>query len=225
MHKRTGRDTVGLEMIHLGAGARLDEGVCLGYLSPRDIPDPRLIIGGGARIRRGSVIYAGSHIGERLATGHNSVIREENQIGDDFCLWSNSVVDYGCRIGSRVKIHTNCYVSQFSVIEDDAFLAPGVSLANDPHPGCPMSRECMRGPHIGRGASLGVNVTVLPFVKIGEGCLIGAGCVVVEDVPPRSVVVGNPGRIISRTEYLKCRTGLVDRPYAATGRLPLEVEA
>jgi acetyltransferase-like isoleucine patch superfamily enzyme len=214
MRRRIAKDTVGPELVLLGPGARLDEGVCLGYLSFRGTRDARLVIGPGARIRRGSVLYAGTRIGRNLATGHNVVIREENEIGDNFCLWSNSVIDYGCRVGSNVKVHSNCYVAQYSVLEDEVFLAPGVSLANDFHPGCPRSQECLRGPTIKRGARLGVNVTVLPYVTIGEGSLIGAGTVVVRDVPAGSVVVGNPGRVIGRTEDLECKTGLVDRPYA-----------
>jgi acetyltransferase-like isoleucine patch superfamily enzyme len=215
MRRRIARDTVGAELILVSAGARIDGGVCLGYLGPRGLRDARLIIGPGARIRRGTVIYAGTRIGKNLATGHNSLIREENEIGDNFCLWSNSVIDYGCRVGANVKVHSNCYVAQYSVLEDGVFLAPGVSFANDLHPGCPKSHECLRGPTIKRGARLGVNATVLPYVTVGEGSLIGAGSVVVSDVPPGSVVVGNPGRVIGRLEDLVCKRGLVGRPYPA----------
>lgn len=207
------RESVGPELLDIGPGARIEEGVCLGYLGQRLVGDQRLVIGPEAHIRRGSVIYAGSRIGARLATGHNVVIREENDIGDGFCLWSNSIIDYGCRVGCGVKVHSNCYVAQFSVLEDEVFLAPGVSFANDLHPGCAASDVCLRGPTIKRAARLGVNVTVLPYVTVGQGSLIGAGSVVVSDVPPHSVVVGNPGRVIARTWELRCRTGRVERPY------------
>ena len=56
------------------------------------------------------------------------------------------MVDYGCRIGDRVKIHANCYIAQFTVIEDDAFLAPGVTIANDLYPGDAESARLMAGP-------------------------------------------------------------------------------
>ena len=68
------------------------------------------------------------------------------QIGDDVSIWSNTVVDYGCRIGSRVKIHCNCYVAQYTELEDDVFLAPGVTIANDLYPGDERSAELMAGP-------------------------------------------------------------------------------
>ena len=191
----------------------MDEHVLLGYPTGRKIRERKLLIGDNAKIRSGSVIYEGTIIGPHLTTGHNVVIREENVLGDHFTIWSNSVVDYGCKIGSSVKIHTNCYVSQFTTIEDHVFLAPGVTIANDLHPGCEHSEECMRGPTIKKGAQIGVNVTLLPFIIIGERALVGSGAVVTEDVPPCSVVVGNPGRVICTIDELKCSTGLTDYPY------------
>jgi acetyltransferase-like isoleucine patch superfamily enzyme len=71
----------------------------------------------------------------------------------------------------------------------------------------------MRGPTLKRGCQIGVNVTILPFVTVGEGAVIGSGAVVVHDVPPGSVVVGNPGRVVCRIDELKCSTGLCEFPY------------
>ena len=187
--------------------------VLLGYPTGRKIRDRKLLIGGNAQIRSGTVIYEGTTIGAHLTTGHNVVIREENVIGDHFTIWSNSIVDYGCKIGDRVKIHSNCYVAQFTTIEDEVFLAPGVTIANDIHPGCAYSAKCMRGPTIKKAAQIGVNVTLLPFITIGERALIGSGAVVTKDVPPRSVVTGNPGRVICTIDELQCSTGLTDYPY------------
>jgi acetyltransferase-like isoleucine patch superfamily enzyme len=117
-------------------------------------------------------------------------------------IWSNTVIDYGTVIGDDVKIHCNCYVAQYTEIGDGAFLAPGVSIANDLYPGQEDSREVMSGPFIGAGAQLGVNVTVLPFVRIGEGAIIGAGSVVTRDVEPGAVAFGNPARMSGRVEDL-----------------------
>jgi len=149
-------------------------------------------LGSGARLRSGTVLYAGSRIGARLQTGHHVVIREDCEIGDDVAVWSNTVIDYGCRIGDDVKIHCNCYVAQYTDIGDGAFLAPGVTCANDLYPGQAESASVMCGPVIGAGAQLGVNVTVLPYVRLGEGCIVGAGSVVTRDVPAGAVVYGNP---------------------------------
>ena len=201
------------QMVRLGEKAVIDDGVVLGYLPVRG-GHIVLTIGLGAHIRQGTIIYGGSRIGCNLETGHNVIIREENDIGDNFRIWNNSVIDYGCHIGNNVKIHNQVYVAQFTTIEDDVFLAPGVNLANDIHPGCPHSHECMRGPHIKRGAQIGINSTVLPRVVIGEYAVIGAGSVVTKDVPDGTVVYGNPARIKGEIDSLTCSTGIIDKPYS-----------
>lgn len=203
------------ELIFVGAGAIIDPSATLGERPVRSVAELTLCIGDNACIRSGSVIYAGSIIGTHFTTGHNVVVREENHIGDHVSVWGSSTVDYGCTIGNNVKIHTCVYVAQFTVIEDDVFLAPGVVIANDPHPGCSRARDCMRGPTIRRGARVGVNVTLLPFITIGERALIGAGSVVTKDVPPRALACGNPARVVGTIDSLRCVVDppLVERPY------------
>jgi acetyltransferase-like isoleucine patch superfamily enzyme len=168
-----------------------DSDVIIGYPVSRADVDP-LVLGPGARLRSGTVLYDGTTIGRGLQTGHGVVVREACQIGDGVSIWSNSVVDYGCRIGDRVKIHCNCYVAQFTELENDVFLAPGVTIANDLYPGDQRSAQLMAGPWIGAGAQIGVNVTILPFVRIGAGAMIGAGSVVTRDIPAAVVAFGNP---------------------------------
>jgi acetyltransferase-like isoleucine patch superfamily enzyme len=168
-----------------------DPGVVVGYPVSRPGTRP-LVLGAGARLRSGTVLYDGTTIGRRLETGHGVLIREGCDLGDDVSIWSNSVIDYGCRIGDRVKIHCNCYVAQYSELEDDVFLAPGVTIANDLYPGNGRSAQLMAGPRVCAGAQIGVNVTILPFVRIGAGALIGAGSVVTRDVPAGVVAFGNP---------------------------------
>jgi len=174
-----------------GAGHDIDHGVVAGYPVSRVNAEP-LVLGAGSRLRTGTVLYDGSTIGRRLQTGHGVVIREGCEVGDDVSVWTNSVIDYGCRIGNRVKIHCNCYIAQYSQLDDEVFLAPGVTIANDLYPGDPRSAELMAGPRICAGARIGVNTTILPFVRIGAGALIGAGSVVTRDIPPGVVAFGNP---------------------------------
>ena len=198
----------------IGRNAKIDDGVLMAYLSPRPDIDRVLRIGDNAAVRSGTVIYAGSAIGEYLETGHNVIIREENVIGAHFSIWNNSVIDYDCKIGNNVKIHCNCYVAQYTTIEDDVFLAPGVTIANDIHPGCPDSKPCMKGPTLKKGVKVGVNATILPYIIIGERSLIGSGAVVTRDVPPDSVVYGNPATVRGSIHDLKCVTDIRDRgPY------------
>jgi acetyltransferase-like isoleucine patch superfamily enzyme len=179
-----------------------DEGVLAGYPVSRDAARP-LVLGPGARLRSGTVLYDGTTIGQRLQTGHGVVIREGCQIGDDVCIWSNTVVDYGCRLGDRVKVHCNCYIAQYTELDDDVFLAPGVTIANDLYPGDERSARLMAGPSIGAGAQIGVNVTILPFVRIGAGALIGAGSVVARDIPAAVVAFGNPATVRRQVSELR----------------------
>jgi acetyltransferase-like isoleucine patch superfamily enzyme len=197
-------------VVRTGCDLEADESAILGYLTARRIPVGELVIGDAARIRSNTVIYSNAEIGDRLETGHNVTIREENRIGTDLNIWNNSTIDYGCIIGDRVRIHNNVYVAQYTTIEDDVFLAPGVMIANDPHPIC---TRCMQGPTIKRGARIGINATILGRITIGEFAMVGAGAVVTRDVPPHSLVVGNPARVVRKLDELRCPLGLVDQPY------------
>lgn len=209
------------ELIHIGADLQEDPNVYIGYRTGRKIQDFTLSLGAHAQLRTGTVLYAGTTIGEHFQSGHNVVIREQNRLGDHVQIWNNTTIDYGCTIGNHVKIHTNCYIAQFTTIEDEVFMAPGVTIANDIHPGCAFSAECMRGPTLKRGVQVGVNVTITPYVTIGEYSVIGSGAVITRDVPPRSLVVGNPARVVKTIAAITCRTGIAAggfdyHPYALT---------
>lgn len=171
-----------------------DDSVIVGYPAQRSAGRVT-VVGPGARLRSGTVVYQGVRVGSRFETGHHVVVREDTAIGDDVAVWSGTVVDYGCRLGNGVKVHANCYLAQYTVLEDGVFLAPGVVCANDLYPGDAESAACMRGPTVKAGARVGVNATLLPYVTIGAGALVGAGAVVTRDVPPGAVVHGSPARV------------------------------
>jgi acetyltransferase-like isoleucine patch superfamily enzyme len=209
-----------------GADLHADGTAIIGYPSTR-VANGNVTLGAGAHVRSGTAIYVGSHIGDRFQTGHNVVVREECVIGDDVSVWSNTVIDSGCYIGNRVEIHSNCYIAKYTDIEDDAFLAPGVCIGNDLYAGQTASAQLISAPSIGRGAQIGVNVTILPFVRIGAGCLIGAGAVVVLDIPQGCVAFGNPAIVRGRVGDLKAieeRAEMVSNSvsrYCSTGSVPL----
>jgi dolichol-phosphate mannosyltransferase len=71
----------------------------------------------------------------------------------------------------------------------------------------------MKGPTIRRGARIGINATLLPHITIGEGALVGAGAVVTRDVAPGAVVAGNPAEVIGSVSQLRCKAGILDKPY------------
>lgn len=171
-----------------------------------------LTIGSGGRIRSFTVIYAGSRFGARLNTGHHVMVREDNIIGDDVSLGTSSTIEYGNRIGDRARIHSGCFLERADV-GNDVFIGPNVVFTDDPHPICPRYQDCKRGASIGDFARIGANTTLLPGVKIGKNVLIGAGSVVVHDIPDNMVAAGNPAKVIKRIEELTCEPGFFERPY------------
>jgi len=213
------RNSIGRNMlldkkyIHIGKNSKVEDGAIVGYKPVRNIENLDLNIGQNSFIMTTAIIYGGVNIGDSATIAHNSIIREENNIGNNFCLWVNSIVDYGCNIGNNVKIHSNVYIAQFTTIEDDVFVAPGVTVANDLHPKCKLSKECMKGPHVKSKAVIGANVTINPFIEIGEGAIVGSGSVVTKNIPAHKVACGNPAKVVTDVSDLKCKTGLTDFPY------------
>jgi acetyltransferase-like isoleucine patch superfamily enzyme len=188
--------------VRIGQGTLIDDDVRLGTGHAHAASRP-IEIGRDARIRGGSTIDDGARIGDRLETGHNVFIGEDTVIGDDFHVEDNTIIEAGCTLGDRVRVQANCYVAAFTTIEDDVTIGPGVGLANDPHPGSE-NHACMRGPTIERGAQIGMNATILPFVTIGQRSVVGAGSVVTRAVPAGLVVAGNPARVLKSVSEVTC---------------------
>lgn len=183
--------------VTLGEGAVIGPFVVIGE-PPRgraagDLPT---VIGPAAVIRSHAVIYAGNVIGARFQAGHGALVREENRIGDDVSIGSHSVVEHHVVIGDRVRIHSNAFIPEFSVLEEGAWVGPGVIFTNAAYPLSPSAKANLRGPHLLPGAKIGAGAVLLPGVTIGRNALVGAGAVVVHDVPDGAVVVGNPARVI-----------------------------
>ncbi len=158
--------------------------------------DIETIIGSGAHIRSHTVIYSGNKIGDLFQTGNKVNIRELNEVGNNVSIGTLSVIEHHVVIGNKVRIHSQVFVPEYSVLEDGAWLGPNVVLTNAKYPLSPGVKESLKGPVIKKGAKIGANATILPGVVIGENALVGAGSVVVHDVPAGAVVVGNPARII-----------------------------
>jgi acetyltransferase-like isoleucine patch superfamily enzyme len=208
------------EGVQVASGVRLGDGwdvqpPCILGKAPRNAKsgELELIVGRDATIRPFTTLYAGSTIGERLQTGQGASIREDNVLGDDVSIGTNAVLEFGNRIGNRVRIHSGCFL-ELVTIEDDVFVGPNVVFTDDPHPmGCARYTECRGGAKVRRLARIGANSTILPGVEIGENSLVGAGSVVVHNVPEGAVVAGNPARVIGTVDELVCYPGFYERPY------------
>lgn len=201
------------ENVNIGSGSEICDHVVLGK-PPRGkkAGELGLKIGDKAVIREFTIIYAGSRIGNNFQTGHHVVVRENNEIGVYVSVGSGSELGPGNKIGNYIRIHSQCFLENVT-LGDGVFIAPGVKFGDDPHPYCPRYKECVLGAKIGKNVSIGLNATILPGIKIGNGSLIGAGSVVTKDVPDNVVVVGNPARIIKKVDELECFKGFYKKPY------------
>jgi acetyltransferase-like isoleucine patch superfamily enzyme len=123
-------------------------------------------------------------------------VRERATIGDDSVVGRGVSVENDVSVGARVRLQTNAYITAWSVVEDDVFVAPGVILTNDPTAGRRGGGEQLRGATLRRACRIGAGAVLLPGVEVGEEAFVGAGAVVTADVPARAVVLGVPARVV-----------------------------
>lgn len=154
-----------------------------------------------AFIHESSIIDEGAVIGEGARIYHFCHVSAGARIGAKSSLGQNVYIGPKVEIGRGVKIQNNVSVYAGVRIEDDVFLGPSCVFTNVTNPRAFIDRRGEFQPTlIRRGASVGANATILCGITIGEYALIGAGAVVLEDIPDFALVVGNPGRIIGRVD-------------------------
>jgi acetyltransferase-like isoleucine patch superfamily enzyme len=188
----------------LGEGCKVLDYAVVGKqptLSPRSTAKreelPPLELGAGTIVSTGAVVFAGTTIGERVIVGDQACVRERCAIGDDVVIGRGSLVENDTSVGALTKIQAHAYITAYSLLEDNVFIAPCVITTNDNFMGRTEKRhELVKGPTIRRGARIGGGCVLLPGIEIGEEAFVGAGAVVIRDVPPRALVVGNPARQI-----------------------------
>ena len=118
-------------------------------------------------------------------------------IGEDVVVGRGSLVENDTTVGARTRIQAEAYVTAYSTLEEDVFIAPCVVTTNDNFMGRTERRhELVKGPTIRRGARVGGGAVICPGVEIGEDAFVAAGAVVTKDVPPRMVVFGVPARAV-----------------------------
>jgi acetyltransferase-like isoleucine patch superfamily enzyme len=158
---------------------------------------PPLELGLGTIVSTGAIVFAGTVIGERGIVGDQACVRERCTIGDDVVIGRGALVENDTTVGSLTKIQADAYVTAYTTVEEGVFIAPRVVTTNDNFMGRTEQRHALRkGPTIRRRARVGAGAVLCPAVEIGEEAFVGAGAVVVRDVPPRVVVVGNPARVL-----------------------------
>jgi len=186
----------------LGEGCKILDYAVVGKqptLSPRSTAKreelPPLELGSGTVVSTGAVVFAGTTTGERVIVGDQACVRERCTIGDDVVIGRGSLVENDTSVGALTKIQAHAYITAYSLLEDNVFIAPCVITTNDNFMGRTEKRhELVKGPTIRRGARIGGGCVLLPGIEIGEEAFVGAGAVVIRDVPPRAVMVGSPAR-------------------------------
>lgn len=129
-------------------------------------------------------------------------------IGDGSKIGTFVEVQKGVTIGKNVKVSSHTFICEGVSIEDGVFIGHSVCFINDRYPravnpdGTPQTEHdwTLVKTTVRRGASIGSNATILCGVEIGENAIVGAGSVVTRDVPPNTIVVGNPAHVLRSVE-------------------------
>ncbi len=126
------------------------------------------------------------------------------EIGDETKIGAFVEIQKGATVGKRCKISSHTFICEGVTIEDNVFIGHGVMFVNDMYPRATAAGGALQTEQdwkvektiVKKGASVGTGVTILANVTIGEDAIVGAGAVVTRDVPPRTIVAGNPARVL-----------------------------
>lgn len=154
-----------------------------------------------ASVGRGTRVWAFAHILPRAVVGADCNVC-------DHVFIENDVI-----VGDRVTIKSGVQLWDGLRVADDVFIGPNATFSNDKYPRSKQHQATVTATHIDRGASIGAGAVVLPGVRIGARAMVGAGTIVTRDVPARSVVSGNPARIVGYVDTPRIETA-APRPAA-----------
>jgi acetyltransferase-like isoleucine patch superfamily enzyme len=169
-------------------------------------PLPPARIGAGTVVSTGAIVFAGSTVGANCIVGDQSCIRERVELADDCILGRGSLIENDTTVGAGTRIQAGAYITAYSTLEEDVFIAPCVVTTNDNFMGRTEARRAlMKGPTIRRGARVGGGAILCPAVEIGEEAFVGAGAVVTKDVPAGKLVVGSPARVLRDVDAAELR--------------------
>ena len=144
-----------------------------------------------------AIVDKGSSIGKGTKIWHFSHIMSNCQIGEKCNIGQNVVVSPGVILGDNVKVQNNVSIYTGVICDDDVFLGPSMVFTNVINPRSAINRRNQFAKtHVGRGATIGANATIVCGHDIGEYAFIGAGAVVTKTIPSFALVVGNPAKQI-----------------------------
>jgi len=215
---RIGRNVEIGNNVTIGCSAIVYDNVCIGdntiigpncvvgepigsYYSDTRYINPQLRISKDSIIRSGSILYAGSNIGERFQCGNCVTIRENCKIGKNCRIGTISDLEGYCKLGDYCRLHSNVHIGQKSSIGNFVWIYPYVVLTNDPHP----PSDVIIGVTVEDFSVIATMAVILPGIHIGKDALVGAHALVREDVEAGVVVAGNPAKQISTIRDIKTK--------------------
>ncbi len=144
-----------------------------------------------------AVIDEGCNIGKGSKIWHFSHIMPNCTIGENCNIGQNVVISPEVILGNNVKVQNNVSIYTGVTCDDDVFLGPSMVFTNVTNPRSAVNRKNQYAKtHVGKGASIGANATIVCGHDIGAYAFIGAGTVVTKTVKPYALIVGNPGKQI-----------------------------
>lgn len=161
-----------------------------------DVKDlPSAVIGSGVTIGTSAIIYANCTIEDHVLVADLATIRERVTIGESTIIGRGVAVENDCTVGKRCKLETNCYITAYSNLGNDVFVAPCVVTTNDNFMGRSKERfDNFKGVTVKDGGRIGANATILPGKTIMEDGTVAAASVVTKDVHAEELVVGSPAK-------------------------------
>jgi UDP-3-O-[3-hydroxymyristoyl] glucosamine N-acyltransferase len=161
--------------------------------APRNVSAP-LVVGAGATVCTGAIVFAGATIGPGAIVGDQAYVRELATVGAGSVVGRGSALGPHACVGESVRIQTNVWITDWTVVEEDVFVGPGTVTLNDNTMARRPKGGALSAPKLRRACRVGGGVVVTPGVEIGEEAFVAAGAVITSDVPARAVVAGVPAR-------------------------------
>jgi len=213
---KIGDDTVIYDNVEIGDNTTICNNCVIGeptsdyYNNLNSYENKRTFIGNNSLIRSHTIIYTGCITGDNFSTGHRVSIRENTVFGKNCRIGTISDIQGNSKFGDYCWLHSNVHIGQASTIGNFVFIYPYVVFTNDPRP---PSNMCI-GPSVGDFSQIAVFSVLLPGVKIGTHCLVGAGSIVGKNVDDYQLVLGNPAKAIKDVRDLISKdTGVSHYPW------------
>ena len=204
---RIGDNTIIYDNVEIGDNTVICNDCVIGeplndyYSNIEQYVNPITIIGAESLIRSHTVIYAGNTMGDHFQTGHRVTVRENTTFGSHCSLGTLDDVQGHSEFGDYCRLHSNVHIGMHSKLGNFVFVYPFVVFTNDPTP----PSDICAGPTVGDFTQIATGSVLLPRVKIGKHCLIGACSSVTKDVEDYQLVLGVPAKPIKDVREIKDR--------------------